>query len=345
MDLEKCQVITKKYIPKKCEHNREKTKCKECGGSSFCEHNRRKSSCKECGGSSICEHNKIKSKCKECGGSSICVHNKQKTFCKECCGSSICEHNRQKSKCKECGGSSICEHNRIKTSCKDCGGSSICEHNKFKSKCKECGGSSICEHNKFKTQCKKCGGSSLCKNEFCETRKHKKYDDYCFYCFCNLFPDDTITRNYKTKELEVKKFILDNFPDKLWRMDKRIDGGSSKRRPDHLLDLGSHIIIIETDENKHTKYEGLYEITRINEISKDLEHRPIIFIRFNPDSYKKNGVKIPSCWSLSRTGILSIKYKKEWEKRLETLKIKIQECIEYKTDKTIEIIELFYNEV
>ncbi len=105
---------------KKCEHNKRKSYCKECGGSQICEHNRIKSSCKECGGSQICEHNKLKSYCKECGGGSICQHNKQKSSCQNCGGISICEHSRTKSRCIECGGSGICEHNRRKSSCKDC---------------------------------------------------------------------------------------------------------------------------------------------------------------------------------------------------------------------------------
>jgi hypothetical protein len=50
----------------KCEHNRKKSTCRECGGGSICEHNRRKSICKECGGSQICQHNRIKSTCKDC---------------------------------------------------------------------------------------------------------------------------------------------------------------------------------------------------------------------------------------------------------------------------------------
>jgi len=104
----------------KCEHNRQKSNCKECGGSSFCEHDKIKSRCKECGGGSICEHNKRKSECKECGGSSICEHDRRKSTCKECKGGSICEHNRQKSHCKECKGGSICEHNRRKSNCKEC---------------------------------------------------------------------------------------------------------------------------------------------------------------------------------------------------------------------------------
>lgn len=104
----------------KCEHNREKTKCKDCGGSSICQHNREKSKCKDCGGSSICKHNRRRSDCKDCRGSQICEHNKRRTFCKDCGGSSICDHGRIKSVCKDCGGGSICEHNRIRSVCKDC---------------------------------------------------------------------------------------------------------------------------------------------------------------------------------------------------------------------------------
>ena len=39
---------------KKCPHNRERYRCKDCGGSSICPHNRVKSQCKDCGGSQIC---------------------------------------------------------------------------------------------------------------------------------------------------------------------------------------------------------------------------------------------------------------------------------------------------
>ena len=37
-----------------------------------CEHDKRKSLCKECGGGSLCKHDKEKSHCKECGGSTFC---------------------------------------------------------------------------------------------------------------------------------------------------------------------------------------------------------------------------------------------------------------------------------
>lgn len=139
-----------------------------------CEHNKRKSRCKDCVGSELCEHKKIKSACKECDGVSICKHNKRKSVCKECGGVSICEHKRVKSVCKECGGGSICKHNRIKSQCKECGGSGICEHNLRKSQCKECLGSAFCEHNRIKSRCKECGGSQLCE--------HKRQTSACKDC-------------------------------------------------------------------------------------------------------------------------------------------------------------------
>ena len=74
-----------------CEHNREKSRCFECGGSAICEHRRRKRLCKECGGADICEHNRQKHRCKECGGSSMCEHKREKRLCKECGGSSLCQ--------------------------------------------------------------------------------------------------------------------------------------------------------------------------------------------------------------------------------------------------------------
>ena len=101
-----------------CEHGvKYRSKCKVCGA---CPHGRQRSRCKECGGSGICEHGRLRYLCKECGGSGICEHGRQRKQCKECGGASICEHGRQRSKCKECGGSQICEHGRQRHRCKEC---------------------------------------------------------------------------------------------------------------------------------------------------------------------------------------------------------------------------------
>ena len=348
----------------KCPHNRKKLQCKECKGSSICPHNRIKYRCKECGYIlKLCPHNREKSICKECGGSSICPHNRKKLQCKECKGSSICPHNRIKYRCKECGyipklcphnrekyrckeckGASICPHNRQKSSCKECGGSSICPHNRQKSFCKECGGSSICPHNLIKYKCKECGGSALCKSSWCHTRGIPKYNGYCLNCCINICPEIQVSRNYKTKEKEVVDRIKEKYPDFTWIHDKIVEDGCSKRRPDLLLDMGDRIIIVEIDENKHTTYDCSCENKRLMEISKDLQHRPIIFIRFNLDSYTdKNGVKISSCWKVNGLGILQIHKQTEWDERIEILNQQIQYWIDNKTDKTVEIIELFYD--
>lgn len=328
-----------------CEHNKERTKCRECKGGSLCEHNKRRSGCKDCNGGSICEHDKTRSHCKVCKGSQICEHSKLRSICKDCKGGSICEHNKQKRYCKQCGGSCICEHNKQKNHCKKCNSVSICEHDKIKSNCRECGGLSFCEHGKRKTRCKLCGGSQLCKTPLCETRGTKKYNGYCMPCCIHMCPEITVSRNYKTKEREVSDKIKESFPDFEWVLDKRVDGGCSKRRPDLLLDLGTHIIIIEVDENKHTTYDCSCENKRLMELSRDLGHRPIVFIRFNPDGYvDSTGKKIISCWRVNGNGIMTIMKtrQKEWDYRISSLKDQVKYWIENTTEKTVEIVELYY---
>ncbi len=329
-----------------CKHGKIKYMCKECGGSGICEHGKRKSRCKECGGSDFCSHGKIKYRCKDCDGSGICEHGKNKRFCKECGGSAFCSHGTQKYRCKDCEGSNICEHGKEKYICKECSGSGICEHGKHKSYCKQCRGSQICEHGKQKPYCKLCGGSALCKSHWCETyASNPKYDGFCLNCFIHLFPDKPNTRNYKTKEKDVVDRITQAFPDFTWVADKRVQDGCSARRPDLLLDLGSHIIIVEVDENKHTDYDCSCENKRLMEISQDLQHRPVIFIRFNPDAYEDiNGNYIESCWKLNKQGVICVpkNKKSDWEERIAILKEKIQYWIDNPSEKTVEIIELFY---
>jgi hypothetical protein len=83
------------------------------------------------------------------------------------------------------------------------------------------------------------------------------------------------------------------------------------------------------------------------ELSQDVGHRPIIFIRFNPDQYiKRDGVKIKSCWSINTQGISTVNKNdsKEWKKRLQQLSEQLQYWVDNKTEKTVEIIQLYYDE-
>ena len=331
-----------------CIHSIAKTDCRLCKYK--CIHSRKKSYCKECGGSGICSHGRIKSQCKECGGSAICEHGRHKSACKECGGSAFCSHGKSKSICKECGGIQICSHGRQKSHCKGCGGGGYCSHGRQKSQCKECGGSQICSHGKFKSQCKECGGSCLCKSTFCETRKNLKYKGYCTRCYVHLFPDEPISKNYKTKEYAVLEFIRETYPEHTWINDKIIDGGCSKKRPDIFLDLLTHSIIIEIDENQHRSYDNC-EIKRINLLFEDLGDRHIVFIRFNPDDYlDKDNNKITSCWGIDRNGLSSVKKSKhrEWGNRLESLKNVVDKYLnidEIDVSEPITTEHLFYDEI
>ena len=106
----------------------------------LCKHQRQRSRCKDCGGGGLCEHQRVRSSCRDCGGSSFCEHQRQRSMCKACGGNGLCEHQRAKSKCKACGGSSICQHQHVRSTCRDCGGGSICKHQRPRSTCQECGG-------------------------------------------------------------------------------------------------------------------------------------------------------------------------------------------------------------
>lgn len=341
--------VKKKWTYKKCEHDKKKSNCKECGGSQICVHGKIRAYCKDCGGSTYCTHGRIKFSCKECGGSQICEHGKRRSICKECGGGTICEHGRQKDMCKECGGKQICIHKRLRYDCIDCKGNGICMHNKLKRRCKECKGNGICEHGKRKIYCKQCGGSSLCKSPWCETLKNKRYDGHCLSCFVNLFPDRPNARNYKTKERSVVDYVFQQFPQDSysWIADKRIQDGCSRKRPDLLLDLGYQVIIVEVDENQHIDYDCSCENKRIMQLSQDVGHRPMIFIRFNPDEYTASENKVTSCWGIDGLGICAIKKtkQKEWKERLEALRAQIEYWIspENKTEKTVEVIQLFYD--
>ena len=187
--------------------------------------------------------------------------------------------------------------------------------------------------------------SKLCETHLCDTHVTDKYEGYCLRCFVHIFPDKPVSRNYKTKERATVELVLEKFPDITWVCDKIIQGGCSLRRPDIRCDMDSHIVIIEIDENRHSSYDGLCENRRIMEISLDVGHRPIVFIRFNPDDYTDiNNNKITSCWGTNKYGILTVKptKKDEWQERITALQENIQYWIDNVPNKMVESIQLFY---
>ena len=198
-----------------------------------------------------------------------------------------------------------------------------------------------------------CSGHSLdgmidtrrkkCKTHLCDTPASKSYDGYCTYCFVHLFPDSVLCKNYKTKEKCVAEYIQSHstYP---WICDKKIQDGCSRRRPDLMVDLGFQVIIVEIDENQHMHYDKTCENKRMMELSQDVGHRPIVMIRFNPDEYTDTE-KNSSCWYLDVHGLCQLKKskEKEWNHRLEVLMEQINLWTTKPTEKTIEVIQLFYS--
>ena len=192
-------------------------------------------------------------------------------------------------------------------------------------------------------------GKNCISGSWCPNKVHNNsYEGYCLRCFVNLFPDKPNVRNYKTKEKAVVDFILEYFSNMTWISDKKVQDGCSRRRPDLLLDLGYQVIIIEIDENQHIDYDCSCENKRLMELSQDVGHRNIIFIRFNPDDYiNRDGEKIKSCWRINKQNgilIVSAKDMKIWKMRLECLHSQVQYWLDNKSDKMIQTIQLFYDE-
>ena len=116
-NIEKRKEYNRKYyetnkLINKCEHDRKKSKCKQCGGSNICKHGRQKAQCKDCGGSSICEHDRRKKSCKECNFI-LCLVNLQRVNLRRCLNNSNLEKTKPSIEYLDCD--IICFKNYIKS--------------------------------------------------------------------------------------------------------------------------------------------------------------------------------------------------------------------------------------
>ena len=171
----------------------------------------------------------------------------------------------------------------------------------------------------------------------------KKYDYYCFNCYCDTFPEKEIVRNYKIKENTIVnsiKIYLENFSNIEIYYDQIIQGGTSKKRPNILIKLVDYNIIIEIDEHQHIQYDDISEHERINLIYNDLNKLPLIVIRFNPDNYDD----WQGLFCLDNNYKLVIRNVDEYNNRVERLFGEISNALEYgPAFADIDIVKLFYN--
>lgn len=337
-----------------CPHKRQKNDCQECEGKNICIHKRRKRTCPECDGSSLCEHKKQRTHCIKCPGDHICPHGKLKLACMKCEGKATCIHKTQRYTCKKCGGNGICSHDIIRYNCKICHTQSFCIHGRRHDLCPVCRGKGICIHRKIFCLCSECGGSSLCKEHkkrkdqcvecgtaYCKhgtwtkscpkchpeksckrcgevfIRKTSKFRPYCSTCFCIEFPDHEFSIKSRLKEKYFVNAIVEAFPDEKMLFNKTVPKGKSKRRPDIFIDRGDFCLINELDEHAHNGETTLQRAVRNHQLWKDIGFRPLIIIRFNPDSYTEDNEKYDSCFTFEN-GKMSVD-EEEWKERFSIL--------------------------
>ena len=166
----------------------------------------------------------------------------------------------------------------------------------------------------------------------------KKYDWYCFDCYCATFPDKAIVRNHKTKENQIMFDLKKVYPDII--TDITVSGGCSRRRPDGLIQLEDYNIIIEIDENQHKASGYSCENKRLMEIFPDLGNSPLTVIRFNPDKYANE----KSLFTITKkTGLLRIRDQQKYDAEIAKLLKVIDTHTQMIPDREINTILLRYD--
>ncbi|KAG2774613.1 hypothetical protein Pcac1_g14472 [Phytophthora cactorum] len=107
---------------------------------------------------------------------------------------------------------------------------------------------------------------------------------------------------------------------------KKIPGEVSTRRPDGFLSFDSYCVIVEIDENQHTAYNSAGENKREQDIIKDIQNTPIVFVRLNPDKYKaksgktsvqcSEGRRMESFSTNTKFSVVSMCWRRQWSRQL-----------------------------
>ncbi len=176
-------------------------------------------------------------------------------------------------------------------------------------------------------RCSNCGRDKELLNKY----------DLCGICCDKPFYEESKRIN-KLKETTMVKYLRENINIPEILADRIIDSTCNLYRPDILYDCGTHIVVVECDENQHKNYP--WESCSLNRSLEHMEEKrmyeimvayglPSIFIRWNPDNFNVNG---------------TINKKYNGKKRLEVLVKWINECIKMKVDQGVFYKKIFYDE-
>lgn len=170
-----------------------------------------------------------------------------------------------------------------------------------------------CEEHKLQTEY--CLTERKCNN--CNNIDVLNKKGICINICANVEKDLLIKKRIKKHEEYINRLLdteidLKNSVIQYWH-DEIIDKTCTIKRPDFAYHCGSHVVIVEVDENQHKAYKNCGytaeekikgENKRMYEISSIFHGIPVIFIRYNPDYYKDSMGKKGTLTQKKRQDIL-----------------------------------------
>lgn len=158
-----------------------------------------------------------------------------------------------------------------------------------------------------------CKGTKECRehNIGCpyNIRANPKYDNYCVNCFIRDNPYDirSINARKNTYELIVRDYLITTFPEYNFIHDKPLWLDSCDCEHKRIIDfrclINDTLLCIEVDEDQHKYRDVNDEENRYNDIFM-IHSGKLVFIRFNPNKYKKDNKIIKDDNLIDRLNIL-----------------------------------------
>jgi hypothetical protein len=142
------------------------------------------------------------------------------------------------------------------------------------------------EYNLAERKCPECGNIDILNKQ-----------GICVNTCSLLEIDRCIKKRVKKHEESIGKLLKQHIDTskliQTWQ-DQIIDQNCTKKRPDFVFHCGTHVVIVEVDEDQHKSYSNcgttkdekqVGENRRMYEIANTFIGLPVIFLRYNPDSY------------------------------------------------------------
>ena len=139
--------------------------------------------------------------------------------------------------------------------------------------------------------------------------------------------DSSRTKYGRTREKQVAAKLQEaGFKWTSWNREVE-ETACGRYRPDFVFDTSTHVVILEVDENQHAYPGYSCDNRRMLDIFGSYGGLPVVFLRFNPDTYKMGG-----------------KTKKtELRRRLKELEKELRQALACPPQRSLTIVRLYYD--